>query len=702
MSALSTEVLNNESAVKRINKTMNNIFKITFAMIVLLILTDCNENKKPNQSSPDILVLKPKAKTQPHNINSPGNHIHKPHNKMSALFNTLSLSGASFSMDENRILFTSNENGTPNAYEVNIETEEIKQLTDSTDNAIFSQTYFPFDDRVLLRGDDGGDENYHIFIRNELGDLTDITKGTDTKDSFHSWSQNKRTMFTTNNMRDKRAFDLYKWDIGKKTGPINKKLVFSNDADNPFNIGPVSRDKNKIALTKTIGNSNTRMFVHDLKENKTNELFAQKGPVWFSPQTWSHDGKWLFFITDHKSNFKYLAKINIETGEIEKVFEDEWDVLSARLSERGKFLMVRVNHDGTVRLNIINNLTGSPIVLDKMLKGDISNAVISNGETKMAFYAGSSTSSASLYVYDFQSKSTKLLVDSKSPEVDPSDLITPDLVRFLARDGLEIPGYLFKPKNAGPDKKVPAILWVHGGPGGQTRSDYSAPLQFICQNGYAVFAINNRGSSGYGKKFYHADDKRHGKEPLYDCVDAKRYLQSLEWIDPDKIGITGRSYGGYMTLAALAFSPEEFAVGVDLFGVSNWVRTLENIPPYWAAVREHLYEEIGDPAKDRENLVSISPLFHADKIRKPLMVVQGKNDVRVIKPESDDIVEAIKKNGVPVHYLVFDDEGHGFKHTRNEVRCWEEVVLFLDEHMKGIKPDSHKPDLIYRLPVMPQ
>jgi dipeptidyl aminopeptidase/acylaminoacyl peptidase len=208
-------------------------------------------------------------------------------------------------------------------------------------------------------------------------------------------------------------------------------------------------------------------------------------------------------------------------------------------------------------------------------------------------------------------------------------------------------------------------------------------VQFLVNHGYAVIDVNNRGSSGYGKTFFTADDQKHGREPLWDCVEAKKYLISTGWVDPNRVAIMGGSYGGYMVLAALAFKPEEFAAGVDIFGVSNWVRTLQSIPPYWESQRKMLYKEIGNPATQLEMLRAASPLFHADKIRRPLIVLQGANDPRVIKPESDEIVEAVKKNGVPVEYVVFDDEGHGFTKKANEIRASQSILEFLDKHLKG-------------------
>jgi dipeptidyl aminopeptidase/acylaminoacyl peptidase len=224
---------------------------------------------------------------------------------------------------------------------------------------------------------------------------------------------------------------------------------------------------------------------------------------------------------------------------------------------------------------------------------------------------------------------------------------------------------------------------VHGGPGGQARMPYIAGVQFLVNHGYAVLDVNNRGSSGYGKTFHKADDRKHGREPLWDCVEAKKYLQTLDYVDGKKIGIMGGSYGGYMVLAALAFKPEEFNAGVDIFGVSNWVRTLQSIPPYWEAERKSLYAEIGDPNTQLDMLREISPLFHADNITKPLLVLQGANDPRVIKPESDEIVDAIKKKKGVVEYVVFDNEGHGFTKKANEIRGNKAILDFLDRYVKG-------------------
>jgi prolyl oligopeptidase len=228
---------------------------------------------------------------------------------------------------------------------------------------------------------------------------------------------------------------------------------------------------------------------------------------------------------------------------------------------------------------------------------------------------------------------------------------------------------------------VPALLWIHGGPGGQSRTGYNPTIQHLVNHGIAVLAVNNRGSSGYGKTFNHMDDKKHGEVDLDDCVWAKKWLGEQSWCDGEHVGIMGGSYGGYMVLAALAYRPEEFTLGIDIFGVSNWLRTLESIPPWWASFRDSLYAEIGDPVADRERLTKQSPLFHADKIRRPLLVVQGANDPRVLKVESDEIVAACQRNKVPVEYLQFPDEGHGFQKKANRIAASEAFLSFAERYL---------------------
>jgi dipeptidyl aminopeptidase/acylaminoacyl peptidase len=308
---------------------------------------------------------------------------------------------------------------------------------------------------------------------------------------------------------------------------------------------------------------------------------------------------------------------------------------------------------------------------------------ISRSEKVLSFYVNGDRSPSDLYVLALGTSKPQRLTRSLNPEIAPADLVEAEVVRFKSFDGLAIPNILWKPHQANATAKAPALVWVHGGPGGQTTKGYSAVIQYLVNHGYVVLGINNRGSSGYGKTFFAADDRKHGREPLWDCVEAKKFLASVPYVDSSRVGIIGGSYGGYMVLAALAFKPDVFDVGVDIFGVSNWLRTLESMPAWWEAQRKALYTELGDPSTQKDMLREISPAFHGDKIRKPLLVLQGANDPRVLRVESDDIVAALKKNNVPVEYIVFPDEGHGFTKKKNEIVGYGAVLRFLDEHLKN-------------------
>jgi dipeptidyl aminopeptidase/acylaminoacyl peptidase len=395
------------------------------------------------------------------------------------------------------------------------------------------------------------------------------------------------------------------------------------------------------------------------------------------------DGKALYYLTSEGGEFSRVKRYVLGTGAHEEVEKADWDVLYTGFSKHGRYRVTAINEDARTVVRLHDLKEGKLVPLPELPAADITSGRISPTERHLAFYVNGDRSPSNLYVHTLGEAAPRRLTDSLNKEIDPEDLVESEVVRFRSFDGTVIPNILWKPHQATPQAKAPALVWVHGGPGGQTRKGYSALVQYLVNHGYVVLGVNNRGSSGYGQSFFTADDQKHGREPLWDCVEAKRYLATLPYVDEDRIGIIGGSYGGYMVLAALAFQPEVFAAGVDIFGVSNWLRTLESMPSWWEAQRKALFKEMGDPAAQKDMLREISPVFHADRIRRPLIVLQGANDPRVIKPESDDIVAAVKKNGVPVEYVVFPDEGHGFTKRPNQIKGYGAIREFLDQHLKA-------------------
>ena len=591
--------------------------------------------------------------------------------------NTERVGGASFSHDESSILFHSNKSGIFNVYSVPIGGGEMKPLTNSTKESTYIVSAFPNDARFLYTHDTGGNENSHIYLRELDGKERDLTPGEKTKANFLKWSADRKSFFFSTNARNPKFFDVFEIAIAD----LVPKLIYQDDTG--FNFGDISNDKRFIAFAKPgKSTADADVYLYNVETKEMKNLTAHEGDVNNTPQTFDVDSKNLYFLSDEGNEFAYIARYDLSSGKRELVEKAPWDVSFVSFSRTGKYRVVATNEDARTRIRVTDVKTNKDVDLPQLPDGDITGVTISDSETKMAFYHNGSRSPANLFVYDFGSRQVAKLTNSLNPEINPTDLVQTRVVRYKSFDGVEIAAILYQPHEASAQHKVPAIVLVHGGPGGQARMDYKAYAQYLSNHGYVILDVNNRGSSGYGKTFFKADDQKHGREPLWDCVEAKKFLGSLSYVDEKKIAIMGGSYGGYMVLAALAFKPEEFSAGVDIFGVSNWVRTLQSIPPYWESERKSLYTEIGDPTTQADMLREISPLFHADKITRPLIVLQGANDPRVIKPESDEIVAAIKKRGGVVEYVVFDNEGHGFTKKANEIRAYKAILDFLDHHLK--------------------
>ena len=596
--------------------------------------------------------------------------------------NTTDIFGSSFSPDEKRILFTSNQSGIYNAYTVPVTGGEASPLTASKDDAIFAISFFPHDGRILYASDKGGNEISHLFVRNEDGTARDLTPVDTAKAQFYTWSYDENSFFYGSNQRDPRFMDVYEMEVAT----LASSMIYKNEGG--YQFGEVSDDERYLALVKSITTSNSDIYLYDRETRQEQHLTPHQGEVSNTPATFSTDSRSLYYLTDQGSEFKYLERYDITTGQSDKVEAANWDITYAYFSRRGKYRVMGINNDGKTEIRLFDTAAQQAVELPKLPEAEITAVNISKSEKLMTFYLNGARAPNNLYVYDLATKQHAKLSETMNPEIDQRDLVEAKVVRFPSFDGVEIPAIYYPPQPPGSGEKAPALVWVHGGPGGQSRVGYSPLIQYLVNHGYAVIAVNNRGSSGYGKTFFRMDDLKHGEEDLADCVAAKKFLAASGEIDTSKIGIIGGSYGGYMVLAALAFQPEAFAVGVDIFGVANWLRTLQSIPPWWEAFREALYTEMGNPATDEDYLRRISPLFHAEKIKKPLLVLQGANDPRVLKVESDEIVAAVKKNGVTVEYLVFADEGHGFDKKENEIEGYQAILSFLDEHLKGIQKVS--------------
>jgi len=504
----------------------------------------------------------------------------------------------------------------------------------------------------------------------------DITPWPGSANSFSGWSDDKKAMYLSSNKRNPKFFDLWKLD----TSNWKPVLLYQNDSG--LSVSGMSKSERYIALTKSVTSDKNDLYVYDRNTKQSKRISNDSEATW-NPMAFERNDSILYYTTNEGSEFSFLVKYHLGSGKKEKIYEDKWDVVDMSLSEHEKYHSISVNEDGKNKVLLFDHVTGQPVNFPDIKDGDVLNVNISPTEKNLLLTVGSSTSPPNLYVYNLDKKDLKQITSTLNKEIDQNDLVKAEIVRFPSFDGMQIPAIYYKPLQASKDSQAAALIWVHGGPGGQSRVGFSNAIQYLVNHGYAVLAVNNRGSSGYGKTFYKLDNKDHSKGDLNDCIWGKKWLASQNYIDSTAIGIEGGSYGGCMVLGALAFHPDEFKVGVDLFGVANWLRTLRSIPPYWESFRKALYEEMGDPnTADSVMLKNTSPLYNYQKIKKPLIVFQGANDVRVLKVESDEIAEGVKKNGVPVEYVVYPDEGHGFVKKENQITTSKRTLEFLDKYLK--------------------
>jgi dipeptidyl aminopeptidase/acylaminoacyl peptidase len=598
-----------------------------------------------------------------------------PQYSLERFLGTTNLMGSSFSPDGTTILVSSDETGIFNAFAVPVSGDSPLRLTDSTGDAVPALGYFPADERILYASDRDGDERGHIYVRDPDGTTRELTPGADLTAQFMGWAQDDRGFFFLSNERDQRYFDLYEM----AAADYERALLYRNDGGHE--IAAISPDRRYLALGRRISTNSREILLYD---RQTAELRS------ITPATarnvaiaFSHDGAGLYFISNEGSEFDYLVRYDLAGGERETIFATDWDVMFAQLSRSGKYLVVRINRDARTDIQVIDVASGEALPLPHLPKGNISFVTISRDERHLAFHVNSGRSPRNLYVLDLNTGTPRQLTEALDPGIAAENLVEPEVVRFASYDGVEIPGLLYRPHDASPNARVPALIWSHGGPGGQARIGYNPLIQYLVNHGYAIYEINYRGSYGYGKTFVSLDDRKHGQADLGDIVASKAMLSGTGFIDPVRIGVVGESHGGYLTMGALAFHPDEFRVGVDLFGVISWLRILEDLPPSWESMRGSLYAELGDPATDRERLRRVTPLLHADRITAPFIALRGANDPLFLPSEMDSLVSTARTNGVPVEYLLFPDEGHGLARRENQLRGYDAILEFLDRHLKS-------------------
>jgi len=567
----------------------------------------------------------------------------------------------SFSPDGTRLLVGSNVPGTQQLYLLRVGGGELEQLTDLTDPV---EGFFLPDGRVLVAVDDGGNERTQLYTLGDARALEPLV--VDPRFIHKTPCTGGRTLAYATNRRNEVDFDVVARSL--ETGA---EKVFELGGN--CGVEGVSPDGRLVAVERVGDRSGDNdLYLCDTETGAVTHLTPHDDQAEFYAPVWLGDTL-VFATTEGRDTFAIARAAGSAREDF--VVESDWDLVCTG-DDAGRSLLVLANEDGYSRLTLVDPRTFAARE-DVPLpgRGVVEHPVFSPDGSLLAFSFSSPVEPHDVYLYDLEQRALTRLTTSPR-DVDPRKLVEPTLYRFESFDGESVPVFLFEPEGEGP---FPVVVTVHGGPESQWLPWFGpsfAPLtQHLVSRGYAVAAPNVRGSTGYGKRYEHLDDIEKRLDSVRDLASLHGWLAARPGIDASRAVVYGRSYGGYMVLAALAFQPELWAAGIECVGIASLVTFLENTSPYRRAAREREY---GSLERDRDFLVEASPLTHIDAIRAPLFIQHGRNDPRVPVSESEHIHAVLVEKGLPCELLIFEDEGHTVAKLSNRIETFTRAVAFLD------------------------
>ena len=597
-------------------------------------------------------------------------------------FRNSSQSGYQISPDGRHFSFVAPYEDRMNLFIRAIGSTESQQITFETERSIAGYMWAD-NERLLFMKDTAGDENYRLYGVNIDGsDLRCYTDFPGVRASIIDDLEDVPDQIIIGmNQRNPEAFDPSR--LNMKTGELT--LL----AENPGNWqGWMTDHAGQLrAVTAIVDGVNTQILYRDNDDEEFRPVLTTNFKEEVSFLEFTPDNRHVYAATNLGRDKVSLVLMDPATcEELEQLFSHEkYDVEGISYSrKRGKLLAAFCSgHKDPVR----HYFDSDEEALRKRIKAHFPDHKVGLADTDKAeqnllLYVGNDRTRGAYYFYNVDEDQPRLLAEL-APWIREEDMVEMHAVTYTTRDGWEIEAYLSLPHGLTLETAhhVPTIINPHGGPWARDKWGFSSETQFLCSRGYAVFQMNFRGSTGYGRKFLEASYKQWGQAMQDDITDGVEWLISQGISDPKRIAIYGGSYGGYATLAGVTYTPHLYACAVDYVGVSNLLTFMQTIPPYWRPMLEMMYEQVGDPDKDREMLEAYSPALHADKIVAPLFIAQGANDPRVNKAESDQMVAALRERGVDVEYMVKDNEGHGFHNQENRFDFYRAMEAFLAKHL---------------------
>lgn len=560
--------------------------------------------------------------------------------------------------------------------------EHAIRITNETERSVAGYMWAD-NQRLLYMKDTAGDENYQLYgVHRDGSDDRAYTAFDGVRTSLiDDLEEQPGVVMIGMNKRNPEVFDPYRLNI--ETGELT--LL----AENPGNIQGwmTDHDGRLRVATAIVDGVNTQILYRDTEDEPFKPVLTTNFRDVVSFMEFTPDNKEVYAATNLHRDKTILVRMNPATcEELEVLYENErYDIASISYSRKRKKLLsvYCTSHKEPVR----HYFDAEEEQLRQRIKAHFPNqrygiADTDKAEANYLIYVGGDRTRGSYWHYNALTDEAKKIADL-APWIKSDEMNAMHPVCYTTRDGLQIEAYLTLPDGLTPDtaKQLPIVVNPHGGPWARDCWGYSSEVQFLSNRGYAVFQMNFRGSTGYGRHFLEASYKQWGLKMQDDITDGVKWLIEQGIANPNRIAIYGGSYGGYATLAGLTFTPDLYACGIDYVGVSNLFTFMQTIPPYWRPMLEMMYEQVGHPEHDADQLAATSPALHADKIKVPLFVAQGANDPRVNKAESDQMVEALRQRGVVVEYMVKDNEGHGFHNQENRFDFYRAMERFLKAHL---------------------
>jgi dipeptidyl aminopeptidase/acylaminoacyl peptidase len=549
------------------------------------------------------------------------------------------------------------------------------QLTTFRDRAVRRVAYAPDGARLVIAADRNGNEREQLYAMPAAGGTPRLL--TAREDVRHllgddPWAPDGRTLACACNAEDEANFDLVTIDVATRAmrrwsrEPLLHQASCWSD-DGRYLCGTVFRSS-----------MHQDVVVVDRETGAVQELTHGRPAARRQPLGFSSDESALYLLTDEGREFMGLARLALAQPGFEWVKAPDWDVDVARMSRDGRRFVYVVNEDAVHRLHVLDRNSGIERRVSQLPMGLCQAVAVAADGSRAAILHDAAVRPPEVLVYDLGKGGMQTITHGMIGAIPPADMVEPEITRFPSFDR-KIPALVYRPRGAPPPGGFPALLHIHGGPEAQERPVYRPLFQYLASRGFLVLAPNARGSTGYGKSYQRLILRDFGGADLRDFEAAARYLKSLPHVDGKRLAVAGGSYGGFAALSCATRLPQHWAAAVDVCGTSNLVTFAQTVPKAW---RRYMRDWVGDPVEEKEELLRRSPISYVDQLRCPVLIIQGARDPRVVRAESDQMVESIRAAGGAVDYLVFDDEGHGLLKVDNQIRAFRAIAGFLERHLQ--------------------